>query len=93
MSTLSVELQILLELRFTRGCTWNEIGIALGVLPTAAKRRYQRAQLKLHAIILCEVYLLPEPERGRALKILFRETDPHGYPILERRHAQIDATP
>lgn len=49
----------LLRLRLVSGRSWKEVGDALGIAETAAKRRFQRAQVSLRRRILERVDALP----------------------------------
>jgi RNA polymerase sigma-70 factor (ECF subfamily) len=54
----------LLRLRLVGGRSWKEVAAALGIAETAAKRRFQRAQVTLRRHILAQVDELP-PEARR----------------------------
>ncbi|HEX6040319.1 RNA polymerase sigma factor [Longimicrobium sp.] len=59
----------LLRLRLVAGRTWKEVGDALGIPESAAKRRFQRAQVSLRRKLLARMDALPaeSPESGRPL--------------------------
>jgi len=59
----------LLRLRLVAGRSWKEVGDALGIAQSAAKRRFQRAQAALRRRILARVEALPpEARRTAALR-------------------------
>jgi RNA polymerase sigma-70 factor (ECF subfamily) len=60
----------LLRLRLVAGRSWREVGDALGIAETAAKRRFQRAQAALRRRILARVEALPADARGAARRRL-----------------------
>lgn len=53
----------LLRLRLVGGRSWKEVGAALGIAESAAKRRFQRAQVTLRRHILSQVDELPPEDR------------------------------
>jgi RNA polymerase sigma factor (sigma-70 family) len=60
-ATESEDGQALLWHRLVEGAEWSETGDAVGIPPTAAKRRYQRAQARLrHAVLKRILDLSPE---------------------------------
>jgi RNA polymerase sigma-70 factor (ECF subfamily) len=60
----------LLRLRLVSGRSWKEVGDALGIAETAAKRRFQRAQTTLRRRILARVDALPADARRAARRRL-----------------------
>jgi RNA polymerase sigma-70 factor (ECF subfamily) len=61
----------LLRLRLIGGRSWKEVGGALGIAESAAKRRFQRAQAALRRQILARVDALPrDARRGVVLRLL-----------------------
>jgi len=62
----------LLYLRFHSEAQWDEIGSHLGISASAAKRRFQRAQLRLRSAVLAQVYCLEDDDRDLVLHHLRR---------------------
>lgn len=62
--------QVLLWHRLVRGDEWEEVGAALGIAATAAKRRFQRAQARLRAAVLARVEALGPGERAAVYSVL-----------------------
>lgn len=61
----------LLRLRLVAGRSWKEVGEALGVAESAAKRRFQRVQAALRRRILARVDALPpDARRAATLRLL-----------------------
>ncbi|HEX8671650.1 MAG TPA: RNA polymerase sigma factor [Longimicrobium sp.] len=60
---LPAELQLLLWTRLVGGATWAEAGEQIGTTSTAAKRRYQRAQMRLRRELTRRIHQLPGPKR------------------------------
>lgn len=66
------ELARLLYLRLVEDRSWSEIGSVLGIAPSAAKLRFQRAQRSLAKRVLQGVAELPAPKRSAATEFLKR---------------------
>lgn len=60
----------LLRLRLIAGRSWKEVGDALGIAESAAKRRFQRAQAALRRKILARLDALPGNSRNVAAQRL-----------------------
>lgn len=69
-ATLSAEKQRLLYLRLMHGATWEELGVALGITPSAAKRRWQRLQVRIQKRVHKRVRDLPEDDKRAVLEEL-----------------------
>jgi len=62
--------QVLLWHRLVRGDEWEEVGAALGIAATAAKRRFQRAQTRLRVAVLARIEALGPAERSAVYSAL-----------------------
>lgn len=67
---LSTGKQQLIQAHLVETARWREVGIQLGITPSAAKRRYQRALAELQRGILRVVAGLPDDDRRAAAHVL-----------------------
>jgi RNA polymerase sigma factor (sigma-70 family) len=66
--------QVLLWHRLVQGDSWTDAGTALGVPHTAAKRRFQRLQERLHAAVLSRIDRL-SPEEAASVRCYLARLD------------------
>lgn len=69
------ELKRLLYLRLVEGHPWEDVGEAFGISASAAKRRFQRAQISLAKQVMRGIQKLPGSARRAALDFLGRAED------------------
>lgn len=62
-AALPADLQLLLWTRLIDGATWAEAGDEIGTTSAGAKRRYQRAQVRLRRELVRRIHQLPGAKR------------------------------
>lgn len=67
---LSASKRALIQAHLVEAAPWREVGTQLGITPSAAKRRYQRALAELQRGIVRVVAGLPEHDRSAAAFVL-----------------------
>jgi RNA polymerase sigma-70 factor (ECF subfamily) len=87
LAEVSEDTARLLRLRLVEGESWKEVGRALGIAESAAKRRFQRAQATLRRSILARVEALPAGTRHAAsLRLVLPGDAPPGGGAALRSH-------
>jgi RNA polymerase sigma-70 factor (ECF subfamily) len=74
LSTLPDETVRILRLHGAEDASWAEVAAALGIPPTAAKRRFQRALVRVRRELLRRIEALPPAQRSAVLRRLPRDS-------------------